>query len=147
MCVSVRTHVELRGQPWLWILAFHSKFRYLVCCCGCQADWPMSLGAVSCLLPSLGGYHWDNRCTLECLALNGCRGSKFGSSHCETGALSSETSPEPWCGCFRQRCWLCSSYHIILLLSHPCFDIYDMFEKCFIVVSDRFALCQNFLEN
>lgn len=53
-CVWLQTHmpqhlcVAIRGQTWVWVLAFHILF--VVWCCAHQAGWPRGPGLLSAFL-------------------------------------------------------------------------------------------------
>ena len=73
--------VEVRGQSWLSINAFHFGTAHFVSCCLCCASWLSGLNDLSYLCTSLLLECWDCRDTLQHMAICGSLGFKLQTSH------------------------------------------------------------------
>ena len=78
----MKAHVEIRAQPHVLAVTFHTEIKFPVfCCCTSQASWPGHFwGSLPFLSPMSQYDHWDYSSMLLYLALHEYQGTKPNSS-------------------------------------------------------------------
>lgn len=79
-------HANVRGQTLMLVSIFHMLF--VVCCCTCQASWPVGFWRFSYLHSDLAIGHWACRSTWLCLALFGFWDSNSSPQTCTISSTS-----------------------------------------------------------